>query len=390
MSEFKYPQKHANLLALFLFPFFSMCVVGFFSPLFPSLHTFYPQEIWMHITNVVFFILMILLYVFFKSVKLNISKYSIIKTTIFNKREIPIKDIKGIKITPGGYGTEFAVIYSVNKQEKPIKFDNYIKDYKQIVNWLQHNFIDLNIEEQERIDAIQIEHLAEKGITDFSGFKFKAFDYLSHILNTLSLIIPIISLFYYNNLVIISIMALPIAAIALNRISGNYIVIEEGLLPTAKFNSVLVAFMLPTICLPLLIIFSNVLEYGSLNFWLCSVSLTVLVVFALINSLNILNKSTKIWLTIFFHIYCLSSSVLLNVVLDTNQPTPKTCIITEKTKENHSVIVFYSLKVMFNDSSTTSLSVSKSEYNKYNPNDSLKINIKPGFFNMRWVSSISE
>ena len=45
---------------------------------------------------------------------------------------------------------------------------------------------------------------------------------------------------------------------------------------------------------------------------------------------------------------------------------------------------------MFNDSSTTSLSVSKSEYNKYNPNDSLKINIKPGFLNMRWVSGILE
>lgn len=390
MSEFKYPQKHANLLALFLFPFFTMCIVGFFSPLFPSLQTFYPQEIWMLIMNVVFLILMILLYVFFKSVKLDISEYSIIKTTIFNKREILIKDIKGFKITPGDYGTEFVVIYSVNKQEKPIKFDNYIKDYKQIANWLQHNFIDLNIEEQERIDAIQIEHLAEKGITDFSGFKFKAFDYLSYTLNVLAFIIPIISLFYYNNLVIISIMAVPIAAMALNRISGNYIVIENTL-PTAKFNSVLVAFMLPTIYLPLLIIFSNFLEYGSLNFWLCSVSLTVVVVFAIMNNLNILNKLTKIWLTILLHIYFLSSLVLLNVVLDTNQSTQKYCIVTEKTKETHKIVVSsYTLHVMFNDGSTTSLNVSKSEYNKYNPNDSLKIDIKPGFFNMRWVSGILE
>lgn len=338
------------------------------------------------------FIFMVVIHRDFKKGFFKITQNEVIKRNTFINRRIPIKTIKGYKITD-----YYFYIYPSSNQHKRIKQDYFLEDVNWITDWLKNNFDDLNTI-QKHEDEKELTKSLKFGRTEEERKKYlQKAKVCSYLINAITAV-AFVGFFFkdYSQIMIVLCTIIPILSLVL-------VIVFKGMIqfvsePKDPRPMILYASMFSSLLLYLII--ADFGTYDNTKLYYYSLCVFVPIILVIISSSDIhFKKSTLgkdislLFLASFtFITYSYSFTKSVNIILD-NSPgnifyakvLDKRIIIDNKKNKKYQI----KLAPWHIHQSTEPERISQDHYNSISPGDSLKIISKKGSLNIEWYEIVN-
>ncbi len=323
--------------------------------------------------------------------RLLISEDSISSISIFFKRFLKIKDIKGYTVNE-----KYIFIEPKDKNQKRIKVSNYIGGYNEILFWLSQTFT--NLDEQTAIDEEQ-EILSDEnyGLTkDIREEKLIKARQTAKIINWAGGITTAWLFFYptpYQYAILIAI-AIPIIALLAVKFSAGLIRANEK--KGSAFPSVIHAFIYPSLGLLLRAIADyDIFDYS--NVWLTTTLMTLFfLALLLVKQKEITFKKKTDYVTVpclalFLFAYSFGTVIHINCFYDKSGAQNFTSkVLNKRITSGKTTTRYLELSTWGQQKERDEVSVEKDFYNSTEIGDEVKISFRKGNLDIPWFTVTGE
>ena len=309
------------------------------------------------------------------------------KNALFD-RKLSVKEIKGYKKIE-----YYILIYPKGKLKKRIKISDYISDSAEIQYWLQNNFVDLNLLEEEKEEK-EFYRNSEYGMSiQDKEMLLKKANKTSKWVKVLSISITVLALFlgkYFNEEIFVYLLVfIPLIIIFIVIFFKGIIKYDEKKDDkNTIYPSVLWGFLAPVFGLFLYVLFFiNVLKYDAI--WVL-LAYSTLIIFSLciygskeykLEDAKVIGK--MIGLLLFSAMYCFSVIIIFNVFFDnSNSMLHKASILEKRISKGKTTSYYFILNNKNLSEKAEEFNVSKLIFNAKNIGDSVKVFVNEGKLNI--------
>ena len=314
--------------------------------------------------------------------KLIIDKTQLISISVFKTKRLDFKDIKGIK------SDQNYLHFIPNSTDlKKIKVSTYVGKYSQLANWANSTFKNLDFEEIAQDTADILENVEYGRNTEEREYKLESTRKKTKILNTISLIIGLGTLFFphFYKVQIITCAILPILGLILLKSSKGLIKLDDT--PNSAHPNLLGTLFTPSAALMIRAIMDfNVFNYE--KFWkpalLLFASLTFLLFFkseVKYNFKKVVSYLAILGMLMFGSMYAYGFLITTNVIFDNSNPnTYKAKVIDKHISSGKSTTYYLKLDSWGPQTEIEDVSVSKQIYKTKEIGDSAIVYFNNGLF----------